>query len=58
MKPFFMGICMSEVSVIGPIKGFYYLGYHRGSKFYSIKEFVSKELAQAIALKMRSCGGA
>jgi hypothetical protein len=47
---------MGCVTVIGPVKGVYHLGYQaEGSAiFYSINEFVSKELAEVTAWRMNS----
>lgn len=45
---------MHEITVIGPVNGLYHLGYHKPDelKFLSINEFVSQDLAWAMAWKM------
>lgn len=45
---------MHEISVIGPIDGFYHIGYYveESNKFYSMSQFVSKSLAETMAWKL------
>lgn len=47
---------MSQIVVIGPVKGLHLLGYYveSSSKFYVIQEFVSEELANLTAWRMNS----
>lgn len=45
---------MPAITVIGPINGVYHLGYQTAGGFYSINEFVSKDLAALAAWKMTS----
>lgn len=54
---------MNTVEVIGPINGFFHLGYYSKDKstFHVINEFINEALAQAMANKMnsdnaRNCG--
>lgn len=45
---------MNEFTVTGPIDGLYHVGYQSAisNTFYSISEFVSKELAHVTADRM------
>jgi hypothetical protein len=47
---------MLQITVIGPVNGVYHLGYQASDSnvFYSINEFVSRELAEITAWRMNS----